>query len=225
MTTTQHLTDHQLKEAICAELAWTPSVKADQVGVALIDGAATLSGEVGSYPEKEAAVAAALRVRGVTAVADEIVVHYAWDRREDADVARDVSAAIAATVVLPVGSVKATVHDHVVTLSGTVTWQYQREAAHRAVATSPGVTSVRNMIGLKAPIGVSLYDTKEKITAALSRNAQLDAQHVKLTLSGSTVTLTGSVSSWAEKRQAEHATWCAPGVTNVDNQLRIAVTR
>jgi osmotically-inducible protein OsmY len=157
----------------------------------------------------------------VLAVADEIVVHHAGDRRGDADIASDVSAALEASVVLPVGSVKSTVHDHIVTLSGTVDWQYQRQAAHRAVATAPGVTSVRNMVGLKAPIGVSLADAKMKITAALSRNAQLDAQHVKLSLSGSTVTLTGTVASWAEKRQAERATWCAPGVTDVDNQLKI----
>jgi osmotically-inducible protein OsmY len=64
MTMTAHQTDHQLKEAISEELAGTPSVEADEIGVALNDGAATLSGQVGTYPEKEAAVAAALRVRG-----------------------------------------------------------------------------------------------------------------------------------------------------------------
>ncbi|MGZ4533136.1 MAG: BON domain-containing protein, partial [Mycobacteriaceae bacterium] len=35
------------------------------------------------------------------------------------------------------------------------------------------------------------------------------------------VTLEGTVHSWAERRQAEHAAWSAPGVTAVTNHLRI----
>jgi len=37
-------------------------------------------------------------------------------------------------------SVKVSVHDHVVTLSGEVTWQYERDAACRAVS-HPSATS------------------------------------------------------------------------------------
>lgn len=69
------------------ELGWTPSVNSDCIGVAVTDSAVTLSGQVTSYPEKQAAISAALRVRGVTAVADEIVVQHAWGIRDDSDIA------------------------------------------------------------------------------------------------------------------------------------------
>lgn len=221
MTLAQNKMDHQLKESITEELAWTPSVNADRIGVAITDGAVTLSGEVRTYPEKEAALRATMRVRGVTALADEIVVHPAWSVPDDADIAREAGIAFDRSVVVPSGSVKARVHDHVVTLSGEVAWQYQREAARHAVAALPGVSGVRNEITLKPKVVVSPAEAKGKITAALVRNARMDAKRVQVAVTGSEVTLTGTVSSWTERRQAESAAYFAPGVTHVDNRLTV----
>jgi osmotically-inducible protein OsmY len=223
MTQTQYKTDHELKIAIEEELDWTPAVKADRVGVAVNDGAVTLSGEVESYPEKHAAVQAALRVRGVTAIADEIVVESPWGSLQDADIAREAGARLDRSVVVPADAVKATVHDHIVTLSGTVPWQYQREAAQHAVAELRGVREVRNSIILKPPTVVSASSAKSKITSALVRNAQLDANRIQVKVDGQQVELTGVVSSWAERRQAEKAAWSAPGVTKVSNHLVVSV--
>ena len=47
--------DHDIKAALVDELEWTPTVKADQIGVAVHNGAVTLSGQVETYPQKAAA--------------------------------------------------------------------------------------------------------------------------------------------------------------------------
>lgn len=221
MTQTLHKTDHELKIAIDAELEWAPNVKADRVGVAVRDGAVTLSGQVETYPEKEAAVRAALRVRGVTAVADEIVVEHTWGPRDDTDIAREAGTALDRSVVVPQHSVKARVHNHVVTLTGTVPWRYQREAARHAVSGLPGVSDVVDQIVIAPPGTISAAKAKSKITSALVRNAQLDANRITVGIHGSEVTLSGTVCSWAERRQAEHAAWSAPGVTSVRNQITV----
>jgi osmotically-inducible protein OsmY len=216
------MTDHELKIAVDAELEWAANVKADSVGVSVHDGAVTLSGQVGTYPEKEAAVRAALRVRGVRAVADEVAVENAWGPRDDTDIAREAGAALERSVVVPKGSVKATVHNHVVTLTGSVPWRYQREAAWHAVSGLPGVTGVLDQVVITPAVKISAEKAKSKITSALVRNAQLDANRVTVGVHGSEITLSGTVSSWAERRQAEHAAWSAPGVTAVRNQITVS---
>jgi osmotically-inducible protein OsmY len=221
MTQTLHKTDHELKIAIDGELEWAPNVKADRVGVSVHDGAVTLSGQVDSYPEKEAAVRAALRVRGVAAVADEILVEHIWGPRDDTDIAREAGAALERSVVVPQNAVKATVHGHVVTLTGSVPWRYQREAARHAVSGLPGVTGVLDQVVITPTVTISAAKAKSKITSALVRNAQLDANRITVAVHGSEVTLMGTVSSWAERRQAEHAAWSAPGVTAVRNQIKV----
>lgn len=219
----QDKTDHALKAMIQDELSWAPNVNADRIGVSVNDDAVILSGQVDTYPEKESAVRAALRVRGVSALADEIVVdHGAWGPREDVDIARDAAAALERNVSIPAKAIKATVHDQVLTLTGTVSWQHQREAAHRAVASLPGVARVINHVALKPMVTASAAKTKSKITSAIMRNAQLDANHIMVAVHGSEVALTGTVSSWAERRQADHAAWAAPGVTSVVNRLTVS---
>ena|SRR5581483_360679 len=220
MTQAKQRTDDDLKAAVLGELDWTPSVDPTHIGVGVDDGAITLSGEVESLAEKYNAERAALRVRGVSALANEIVVRHRGVAPNDADIAREASDALDRAVDVPPGAVKAVVKDHVITLSGTVTWQYQRDAAERAVRYLRGVTAVSDKIVLKPVPMVS--GVKKAINSALVRNAQLDSNNIQVSASrDGTVTLKGIVQSTAERRQAQYAAWSAPGVTSVVNQLRI----
>jgi osmotically-inducible protein OsmY len=223
MTTTRHPNDHELKCDIDRELAWASDVNGDRVGIAVNDRAVTLSGQVESYPEKVAAVAAVLRVRGVTAVADEVVVRHAFGPRDDADIAREAANALSNTVVVPEDSVTADVTSHEVTLAGAVAWQHQRLAAEHAIAGIPGVVAVHNLIALLPPEPMVVSaDAQANVTAALHRYGELEAQHVGVTVAGTEIRLTGHVGTWTERQQAEFAAWCTPGVTNVDNLIGIA---
>lgn len=62
---THHATDHELKDRVERELAWTADVVHVRIGVVVNDRAVALSGQVASYPDETAALSAALRVRGV----------------------------------------------------------------------------------------------------------------------------------------------------------------
>ena len=222
MTATHHRADHQLETSIIDELAWTPSVNAQDIGVAVIDGAATLTGSVETYPQKQEALRAATRVHGVTVTADQIVVQHKQDMPDDDALAREAAIVFdRRTVVVPRGSVQVAVKDHVVTLRGTVDWQYQREAARHAVAMLPGVSGIRNLISLKPSKVVSPAETQGRIAAALRRHTATDAQHVEVDVTGSQVTLSGTVTTSAERQAAEQAAWFAAGVTAVDNQLAL----
>jgi len=214
----KHL-DNTIQDAVRDELDWTPEVNAAHIGVSAVNGAVTLSGEVDSYSERIAAKDAALRVEGVTAVADDITVNHKGKGKSDTDVAEAVANALAWTAVLTPGTVQAEVSNHVVVLSGTVDWNYQRQAARRAVEHIAGVSFVDSRIRLaRRP---SAADTAERIKNALVRNVEIDSAAITVTLDGTEVHLGGSVRSWAEKKQAEQAAWASPNVTEVNNAIKI----
>jgi hypothetical protein len=81
-------TDAQLKDDVCAELDWDPSINASQVGVVVKDGIVTLTGHLDTYAEKHAVERAVQRVRGVQAIAVELDVKLdPGHRRSDSDIA------------------------------------------------------------------------------------------------------------------------------------------
>src|SRR5947209_18093314 len=81
-------TDEQIQVDVLEELKWDSRVKPNEIGVAVKDGIVTLTGAVDSYLKKMAAEAAAHRVPGVKAVANDIEVRLLpFAERTDADIA------------------------------------------------------------------------------------------------------------------------------------------
>ncbi|MGN6325992.1 BON domain-containing protein [Pseudolysinimonas sp.] len=213
--------DHDIQVAVQDELQWTPEVEAAGIGVAVDDGTVTLSGETDSYAERVAAMHAALRVRGVRAVVDEMIVHprNAWSVTET-DIAKEVERALKWASDVP-DTIKAQIDGRRVTLTGSARWNFQRTAAERAVRYLRGVYAVKNDVVLDSR--PSAIETEDRIRKALARNAQIDADTVAVKVTGTQVTLTGTVHSWAEKQQAGIAAWGSPHVTDVDNRIVIRV--
>ena len=216
ITTPVH-SDQNIQTAVQEELEWTPDVDAAGIGVAVEAGTVSLSGEVDSHAELVAAKRAALRVRGVTTVVNDLTVHpkSSWSVTET-DIAKEVEHALTWSSNVP-DTVKAEIKDHSVTLTGEVDWDFQRQAAKRAVQYLRGVYTVESRITLAAR--PSSADAEERIKNALTRNAQLDANTIDAKVSGNKVTLTGVVRSWAEKQQADLAAWASPHVTEVENHI------
>lgn len=211
--------DHDLQTAVHDELEWTPDVDSAGIGVAVEDGVVTLSGEVDDYSESVAARRAAQRVRGVTTLINALTVQPSapWPVAEAA-VAEEIEHALTWSTLVP-DTVKASVDGHKVTLTGHVVWNFQREAAKKAVQHLRGVSIVENDITLtKRP---SATDAVERIRKALTRNATLDASRITVTVEGHELTLTGNVRSYAEKEQARQAAWASPHVSTVDNRLKV----
>jgi len=214
-TTTLTEADFRVRDAVLRQLEWDPAVDASGVGVAAKNGTITLGGFVETYFGKLAAERAAKRVHGVRAVVNHIEVRLRLERT-DADIAHDATRVLQICSTIP-ETVQAAVHHGHLTLTGKVEWLYQKEMAERAVRHIRGVREVINYISV-APTA-ALSDVRHRIVKALHHNADLDARHITVTVSGNTATLTGSVATCLQRESAEQAAANAPGIAHVDNRI------
>ncbi len=209
--------DSSLQQSVLDELNWEPRVNAAHIGVSAKDGVVTLSGDVDSYAEKWAAERAARRVYGVKAVAENMTVRFPSDKPDDTEIAQKALRALSWDVEVPSDKVKVEVENGWITLAGAVDWHFQREAAEGDVRKLKGVAGVFNNITITPNVQVS--DLREKIKAALKRNAAIEANTISVTAEGGKVTLSGTVDSWDEDRIVRNSVWSAPGVTQVEDKL------
>jgi osmotically-inducible protein OsmY len=203
------------------ELFWDPKVDSAAIAVSADDGKITLRGTVGSLREKREAKKAAQRVYGVVSVDNQLQVRLLFEGgRLDADIRGDVLQALALDSLVP-KSVDAKVYDGVVTLTGTVEWKYQRDEADYVASTIVGALDVIDEIELTSP-APQASEVQDSIKNALKRNAGIDGDALSVTTANGTVTIKGTVRSWAEHDEAVDAAWAAPGVTSVRDDMFIA---
>jgi osmotically-inducible protein OsmY len=211
-------TDDILRKAVTAELEWEPRVIAAHIGVAADHGVVTLTGRVDSYPQKHAAEQAALRVKGVKAVAEEIEVHLpVEDHRGDGDIAAAAIHRLAWNVTLPRRGIQVQVENGWISLTGQVDRYFQKEAAGEDVRHLMGVKGVSNLIAVKAPAGAA--NISDDITHALHRSWFFDPNTIGVYADGGKVKLTGSVRTPHDRRIAAATAWSEPGVTEVENDI------
>ena len=213
-------TTNDIRGAVEAELKFDPLVDDAGIHVMNVNGDVALNGTVPDYPQYLAAAAAAQRVTGVTNVYNHLeVVLPEADFRDDAMLTTTANNALALNVTVPDG-VEATASGGNVTLTGTVSFGAERAAAERAVAGLTGVRNVRDDIEISYdadPVDVDLH-----VQEALGRSALVpDDSDVEVTATGSTITLTGHVRTWAEHDGVAGAAWMARGVLDVRDDLVI----
>ncbi|SRR6266568_8655258 len=209
-----------IREAVEGELIFDPLVDSADIIVKNMNGEVALNGTVPNYPQYREAADAAQRVAGVTNVHNHLeVVLPLGDYRDDAMLTTAANNALALNVTVPDG-VEATAKNGNLTLTGSVSYGGQRTAAELAVAGLTGVRNIKDEIGIwndADPVDVTAV-----VQDALDRYALVaDDSDVVVDTSGNTVTLTGHVRTWAERKAVVAAAWMASGVMDVVDELYI----
>jgi osmotically-inducible protein OsmY len=212
----------QLRQDILDELEFEPSIDAAHIGVAVDSGVVTLTGHVSNYGEKLAVVQAVRRIKGVSAIAEEIQVRFPDDKKTaDDEIAKRAVDILGWDTLIPRKAIQITVREGWITLTGNVDWYYQKTIAEDDMRTLSGVRGVTNNIAIEPRVAAN--DVKRKIENALKRNAEVEAGAIRVSVEGgSKVVLEGKVHSWEERRAVENAAWSAPGVKSVEDRLAIS---
>ncbi len=213
-------TNEELQKDVQNAIKWEPLLNAAEIGVTVKDGIVSLTGVVDSYTKKLEAETATKNVAGVKAVIEKIEIKFSssWNK-SNTDIANEVLTALKSNWAVPDDKIKVKVEEGWITLDGELTWNYQREAAKDAIRYLAGVKGVTNNIKIKSESHDAIE--QKQVEKALALNWSINTQNVKVKVSGTKVTLTGSVGSWYQKEEAGRIAWKTPGVWNVDNELAV----
>jgi osmotically-inducible protein OsmY len=212
--------NEELQKDVQDAIKWEPLLNAAEIGVTAKDGVVSLTGVVDTYAKKMEAEDAAKRVIGVKALVEKIEVKLpsAWTKT-NAEVAKEVLVALKSNWSVTADKVTVKVEDGWVTLDGELPWNYQKEAAKNAVNYLTGVKGVTNNIKIKSDIHDAIE--KEDVVAAIARSWSIDDSDISVSVSGTSVTLTGTVKSWYQKEEAGRIAWKTPGIWSVKNELAV----
>ena len=211
--------DKAIKKMLQDELEWEPSIDSADIGVTVESGVVHLTGHVANYLQKMAAETAVKRVKGVRGYVDDLQIRAFAETYSDEAIAGRIANLIDWHVAVPAGAVKVKVDKGFVTLSGKVDWQFQRSAAEKGVRAVSGVRGLNNQIEVEPHVEAA--DIKRRIEDALARQADLEADKIRVSVDGGKVRLEGRVRAWFEREIAERAAWAAPGVSAVEDRVAI----
>jgi osmotically-inducible protein OsmY len=208
----------ELQKDVQNAIKWESLLGEAEIGVTAKDGVVSLTGVVDSYAKKMEAENAAKKVIGVKALVEKIEVKFpSSSKKSNTDIAHEVLTALGSNWSVPKDKVTVKVEDGWVTLEGELPWNYQKDAAKNAVNYLMGVKGVTNNIKIKSESHDAIE--KEDVENAIARSWSVNDNDIKVAVSGTTVTLTGTVTSWYQKEEAGRIAWNTPGIWHVKNEL------
>ena len=212
--------NEELQKDVQNAIKWEPLLHAAEIGVTAKDGVVSLTGVVDCYAKKMEAENAAKKVIGVKALVEKIEVSlpHEW-ARTNGEIADEVLAALKANWTVPNDKVMVKVEDGWITLEGELPWNFQKEAAKKTVNYLLGVKGVTNNITIKSNTNEALE--KADVEAAIGRSWTVDDRDIVVSVSGTTVTLSGTVNSWYQRDEAARIAWNTPGIWHVKNELAV----
>lgn len=213
-------TDAKIRADVENELRFDPSLDEKGILIKVENGVVSLQGSVPHFSDRWTAEQITKRVAGVRAIANDIEVKVpSLGERPDPDIAAAAVNALTWHFALESTDIQAVVKQGWITLSGHVSYGYQKIVAEGSVRYLLGVKGVINNIEVRPEVKAT--DVKQKIQSAFQRQASLDSKDIKVNVDDSAVVLQGTVHSWREKDDAAIAAWAAPGVTKVENKIQV----
>ncbi len=212
------VTDSEITIELHRQLIESDAVSAHLIDIETTDGVVTLSGTVDHLLAKEQAEKIAENMKGVLDVENLLIVKPV--SRTDDEIRDDVIDALAVDPATDSYEIKVSVDVGVVTLSGVVESMAEKKLAEDVVKGVKGVIGVANDIAVEYETERPDSEIEAEIERSLELNPSIEESLIDVTVTDGDVTLSGTVGSLAEKREATTEAWTA-GVNSVDNNALV----
>jgi osmotically-inducible protein OsmY len=208
------VSDDDINTAIEAELFKDRAVPHDQIEVSTAQGIVTLTGQVRNLLARDHAERLAQTVRGVRSVINRIEVSPVGTSSDEV-LHKNVTHALAYDPAADSYEVGVAAKSGTVTLSGKVNSFAERALCERIAKSVAGVRAVVNKLVVQYAKSRADAEIKADIDAQLRWDAYVHHDAITANVQDGAVTLTGSVSSAAERSRAFLDAWVM-GTTSVD---------
>jgi hyperosmotically inducible protein len=238
------VSDAGITAQVKAAFALSKRISAYEIGVETKNGVVTLTGQAPSEVERQLAADVAKDTSGVKQVDNQIRVEPGLkpsdtslrenSRVTDLEIHAYLRERLAASELLSGNEINVSVKDRVVTLTGRTQTQQQKTGVEQLARSIPNVTNVVNQLTVTNPGAaqseMSERESKDKELAnqvlfALfnERDSFTNLGTIKVDSRNGAVTLSGAVSSRAERALAERVARGVKGVSSVSNRLSVSL--
>jgi osmotically-inducible protein OsmY len=207
------VTDSGVTSAVEEEFLFEEGVLLDDMDVSTSQGIVMLSGSQNNILAKERAVKIAESIRGVRGVIDRIAVTPV--RRSDADIRRDIQAALRQDPATESYQVAVSVQDGVATLTGSVGSYTEKQLVARIAKGTKGTKDVRNDVAINYLLNRTDAQISADVRSRLQWDIWINGDTINVDVSSGRVTLTGILGSAIAKSRASDDGW-VNGVVSVD---------
>lgn len=235
------VSDAGITTQVKAAFALSKRISAYEIGVETKDGVVTLTGQAPSEIDRELAGNVARDTTGVKQVDNQIRVEPGLKpsdaslresaRVTDLEIHAFLRERLAASEYLSGNEINVSVKDRVVTLTGRTQTPQQKIGVEQVARSIPNVTNVVNQLSVANPGAQSETSERESKDKELAnqvlfalfneRDNFTNLGAIKVDSRNGAVTLSGAVSSRAERALAERVTRGVKGVNSVSNRLTL----
>jgi osmotically-inducible protein OsmY len=214
----------KIKGDIRSQLIWDDRVNAADIHIEVNPaGWVKLTGTVPGYNARRAAQQDAWMIAGVSAVDNELTVHYPKEiiLPSDSELVEMVQSRLKWDSSIDESHIEVRVDNGEVMLEGSVPAYWKKTDAEDLALGVKGVLGVKNHLTVVPTEKASDREIAKDIETALERSLNVDAGPVNVKVENGEVTLSGKVASGTAFRAAYEISLYTTGVTEVDNQLII----
>ena len=223
--------DDDIEENIETALEMNPVTEEMNVDMMVSDGNVNLTGEVGSYQEKQLVEDVVMGVKGVVRIVNNLNIDYKTDN-PDEEIKEEIKRTLANDIRVNDALIDVSVNNGMVTLSGIVGSALEKDQA-TADAWVSGVQAIdadsllveswskdEDLRGNKYA-RKSDSEIEENVSAAFEKDPLITDYEVDVKVNEGTAVLTGKINNLSTKKHATKVTRNIVGVMEVDNFIKV----